>query len=271
MFTNCRPFPGVTHITDAMGVSFTLVEGDDSALLFDAGYGLENVADYVRSLTGKPVKLILSHGHHDHILGARWFDRSLMDAEDLEEFQLRIARPQREKVQQQAADQGLSVPEDFLTAAVPLPEPMKYQGRIGRFSYSVFDLGGREVRAVHVPGHTAGSVVLYVPDCQLLLTGDDWNPCTWMWFPCSMPAKEWRDTMKDLVACLEKETGKEILAILCSHQAAPREGKELKAFLDYMTDERLLEAPAVDMGSPIRTHQVTLPEKGWVLLFDADK
>ena len=107
MFTNCRPFPGVTHITDAMGVSFTLVEGDDSALLFDAGYGLENVADYVRSLTGKPVKLILSHGHHDHILGARWFDRSLMDAEDLEEFQLRIARPQREKVQQQAESCGL--------------------------------------------------------------------------------------------------------------------------------------------------------------------
>ena len=77
--------------------------------------------------------------------------------------------------------------------------------------------------------------------------------------------------MKDLVACLEKETGGEILGILCSHQAAPREGKELKAFLDYMTDERLREAPAVDMGSPIHTHQVTLPEKGWVLLFDADK
>ena len=271
MFTNCRPFPGVTHITDAMGVSFTLVEGDDSALLFDAGYGLENVAEYVRSLTGKPVKLILSHGHHDHILGARWFDRSLMDAEDLEEFQLRIARPQREKVQQQAESCGLTVPEDFFTAVIPLPEPLKYQGRIGRFETSVFDLGSREVRAVHVPGHTAGSVVLYVPDCRLLLTGDDWNPCTWMWFPCSMPAKEWRDTMKDLVTCLEKETGGEILGILCSHQAAPREGKELKAFLDYMTDERLLEAPAVDMGSPIRTHQVTLPEKDWVLLFDADK
>ena len=44
MFTNCRPFPGITHITDAMGVSFTLIEGGDSALLFDAGYGREDVA-----------------------------------------------------------------------------------------------------------------------------------------------------------------------------------------------------------------------------------
>jgi glyoxylase-like metal-dependent hydrolase (beta-lactamase superfamily II) len=71
MFTNCRPFPGITHITDAMGVSFTLIEGGDSALLFDAGYGLEDVAAYVRTLTEKPVELILSHGHHDHMLGAR--------------------------------------------------------------------------------------------------------------------------------------------------------------------------------------------------------
>ena len=71
MFTACRPFPGVTHITDIMGVSFTLVEGEDSALLLDAGYGLEDVAAYIGTLTGKPVELILSHGHHDHMLGAR--------------------------------------------------------------------------------------------------------------------------------------------------------------------------------------------------------
>ena len=44
MFVSCNPFPGVFHITDAMGVSFSLVEGEDSALLFDAGYGLEDVA-----------------------------------------------------------------------------------------------------------------------------------------------------------------------------------------------------------------------------------
>ena len=62
MFTACRPFPGVTHITDIMGVSFTLIEGEDSALLLDAGYGLEDVAAYIGTLTGKPVELILSHG-----------------------------------------------------------------------------------------------------------------------------------------------------------------------------------------------------------------
>ena len=106
MFTSCSPFPGVTHITDAMGVSFTLIEGDDSALLFDAGYGLEDVAAYVRTRTEKPVELILSHGHHDHILGARWFDHSLMDTADREEFLLRTAQLQRQNVQKQAAEKA---------------------------------------------------------------------------------------------------------------------------------------------------------------------
>jgi len=271
MFTVCRPFPGVSHITDIMGVSFTLVEGEDSALLFDAGYGLEDVAGFVRTLTDKPVELILSHGHHDHILGARWFDHSLMDPADLEEFRIRVSREQRGKVQKQAEEQGLSVPGDFFTAEIPLPEPLKYIDRTGDFDCSVFDLGGREVWAVRVPGHTAGSVVLYVPDIQLLLTGDDWNPCTWMWFPCSLPARQWRDTMLELVAQLEKESGEELIYVLCSHQAAPREAKELKAFLAFMTDDRLREAPAVDTGTPIHTCQVAVPEKGWVLLFDADK
>jgi glyoxylase-like metal-dependent hydrolase (beta-lactamase superfamily II) len=148
---------------------------------------------------------------------------------------------------------------------------MKYTGSLGDFACCGFDLGGLEVLALRVPGHTAGSLVLFIPSLRLLLTGDDWNPCTWMWFPCSLPARQWRDTMLKLIFQVEKEADGEIISVLCSHQAAPRKGKELKAFLAYMTDERLLAAPAVDMGAPINTHQVTVPEKGWILLFDADK
>ena len=271
MFVSCNPFPGVFHITDAMGVSFSLVEGKDSALLFDAGYGLEDVAGYVRTLTEKPVELILSHGHHDHMLGARWFDHSLMDSADREEFMLRTAQLQRQKVQKQAADQGLSVPEDFFTMEIPVPEPLKYLDRLGNFDCSVFDLGGREVWVVRVPGHTAGSVVLYVPDQQLLLTGDDWNPCTWMWFPESLSVHTWRKNMRAALPAIEKETGAGISHVLCSHQPAPREGAELREYMDYMTDERLDSAPAVDMNSPVRTRQVTCPARDWVLVFDAAK
>ena len=269
MFTECRPFPGITHITDAMGVSFTLIEGEDSALLFDAGYGLEDVAGYVRSLTDKPVELILSHGHHDHVLGARWFDHSLMDPADLEEFRLRTARAQREAVRGQALEKGLHVPEDFLAGEIPLPEPLKYIDVAGDFDCSVFDLGSREVWAIRVPGHTAGSIVLFVPDVHLLLTGDDWNPCTWMWFPCSLPVRQWHGNMIRLLAVLEQEGS--LRHVLCSHQPNLRDASELKEFLAYITEDRILSAPAVDMGNPIHTRQVFCPEKNWVLIFDGDK
>ena len=75
MFKASQVLPGVTHITDAMGVSFTLIEGEKKAVLFDTGYGMEDVGAYVRTLTDRPVKVLLSHGHHDHMLGARWFGK----------------------------------------------------------------------------------------------------------------------------------------------------------------------------------------------------
>ena len=50
-----------------------------------------------------------------------------------------------------------------------------------------------------------------------------------------------------------------------------REGKELKDYLAYMTDERIREAPAVDMGVPVDTHQIVKEPEGWVLVFDRAK
>ena len=77
--------------------------------------------------------------------------------------------------------------------------------------------------------------------------------------------------MKDLIRTLEKEHGQEILHVLCSHQPMVRVAGELKAFLEYMDDERLESAPAVDMGVPIETHEIRKESEGWILLFDKEK
>ncbi len=271
MFTVCRPFPGIFHITDEMGVSFTLVEGEDSALVFDAGYGTEDAAAYLRTLTDRPFELILSHGHHDHILGARWFDHSLMDSADLEEFRLRTGSGQREKVRRQAEERGVALSDGFMSAEIREPLPLKYNDKVGPFQSCVFDLGNREAWVVRIPGHTPGSVVLFVPDLQLLLTGDDWNPCTWMWFPSSLPVRQWREAMVCLISALEQAAPPEISHVLCSHQPGLRKASELKEYLAYITEERLQAAPPVDTGTPIDAHEVSNSARGWVLRFDAGK
>ena len=77
--------------------------------------------------------------------------------------------------------------------------------------------------------------------------------------------------MQAVLPAIEKETGAGIRQVLCSHQPAPREGAELREYLDYMNDDRLAAAPSVDMNSPIRTCQAACPDRGWVLIFDAEK
>ena len=264
-------FPGIRHLTDAMGVSFTLIEGRERAILFDTGYGMEDVKAFAGTLTDKPLTVLLSHGHHDHMLGARWFEKTFLCREDLEEFRERTGEGQRTKVRKQAQDQGVAVPEDFMTAPIALPEDILFTETAGPYERRREETGGLEVQIIKVPGHTPGSIVLYVPEHDLLLTGDDWNPCTWMWFPTSAAANVWRDRMKELIRTLEEESGREIRHVICSHQPMMREGRELKGFLEYMTDERMKEAPMVDMGAPIRTHQVVSEADGWVLIFDMDK
>ena len=264
-------FPGIRHITETMGVGFTLIEGSERAILFDTGYGMEDVKAFITTMTDKPVTVLLSHGHHDHMLGARWFPKTYLCAEDMEEFLERTGKGQRTKVKAQAEEQHVSVPEDFMTAEIAPPEAILFNEKAGSFERKRVNLGSLEVQVIKVPGHTPGSIVLYVPAYDLLLTGDDWNPCTWMWFPTSAGAGLWRNRMKELIHTLEEENRRTIQSVICSHQPMKREGRELKEFLEYMTNERLADAPAIDMGAPINTHEIRNDEKGWQLIFDRDK
>ena len=271
MFKSLQVFPGIYHITDAMGVSFTLIEGSEKCLLVDTGYGTEDCAAFVRTLTSRPVQVLLTHGHHDHALGSRWFPAVSMCAEDMPVFSLRTGRAQRKAVAGQAASMGVAVPDDFLSAPIADPAPVQFSETLDGFPLCRISLGDTEAWIVHVPLHTPGSCIVAVPKYHLLLTGDDWNPCTWMWFAESAGARIWRNSMARVIPALEKEMGCTIDIVLCSHQPAPRDGSELKEYLTFMTDERLLSAPSVNMNSPINTHELSCPGRGWTLVFDADK
>ena len=123
-FTVHGTLPGVRHIQDGMGVCMTLLTGDRRALLVDAGYGMEDVAAFVGTLTDLPVTLLLTHHHHDHALGARWFEGALMFPEDRADYPLYTGEAQRRRVLEQAAAKGLSPAGDLLAAAFPMPSAL---------------------------------------------------------------------------------------------------------------------------------------------------
>ena len=83
--------PGVFHIRDGMGVCMTLLRGEKRALLVDTGYGAEDVAAFVRTLTDLPLTVVLTHGHHDHALGSRWFGEVHLLPEDFPVYETSTA------------------------------------------------------------------------------------------------------------------------------------------------------------------------------------
>ena len=257
-FTAQWVFPGVCHIRDELGVHMTLLSGGQRALLVDAGYGTENVAAFAASLTDRPVTLVLTHGHHDHALGARWFDRALMLREEIPVYQSYTADFWRRRVLTSAGNQGSAVDRSaFLSAAMPEAEVLA-PGRI--------DLGGLSAVIVPCPGHTPGSLTVYVPEYRLLLTGDDWNPTTWLFFPEAVSVDVWLRNMRAL--CAEWN----FRQVLCPHSPDLHPREALEAFLAAVTPQALAAARKVDTGAwlGVDTEQIDL-SGGKCLVFDRSK
>ena len=57
---------GLWALDDAHQGSLYLIEGNERALLIDAGMGAEPLLPVLRTLTDKPIVLALTHAHVDH-------------------------------------------------------------------------------------------------------------------------------------------------------------------------------------------------------------
>ena len=259
--------PGVMHIRDAMGVCMTLIEGENAALLVDAGYGTEDVGAFIRNLIGsKPISVYLTHNHHDHTLGMYKLG-SLGDCEvfmlraDLPSFHIYNGQAKRRQVLAQARSKGVIGMDKtsealFLAGKCKLPSVAE-PGDI--------DLGGLTARIIACPGHTPGSGCVLVVERQLLLTGDDWNPCTWLFFPEALGVREYRENLRML-------QNFDFTHVLCSHQLACFPREKFGAFVNGLTDNVLEAAKAVSIGGyeHIDTRQAEVAE-GQILVFDWQK
>ena len=249
--------PGICHIEDALGVCITLLCGNRQAVLVDAGFGLEDVAAFTASLTDRPIRLILTHGHYDHILGAGYFPEAALFPEDVPLAQEHEISFWRKRVLEEASVRGIPTDEHaFLSAPAPVWTVLET---------GTIDLGGLSVEVIHCPGHTPGSAVIYVPERELLLTGDDWNPTTWLFFREALPV---RDYLRNMRALLELP----FRHVLCPHDKTLFERSELDRFVLGLTDAALAAAKPVDTGEWLGIHTMeAVPAPGQRLVFDAAK
>lgn len=141
-----------------LDVTVGLVDAADGVLLVDAGTTLteaEAIDADVHAITGRPVtRIILTHKHFDHVLGATAFrGAEIYSAAEVADY-LTTAAPQ---IRADALRHGTDAAEvDRATEALRAPDH-----RIGD---TVIDLGDRSV-ATRRPGggHTGADLIVVVP------------------------------------------------------------------------------------------------------------
>jgi len=186
-----RPEPWLYSIRDRMEVFCWLLVGEKAALLLDTGYGIGNLPAKVRELTDKPLTVMLSHAHTDHAMGAYQFDRVLLHPSDFELLSEHCGVIWRRKAVDAVMQNHRKLAQyikgfdsdGYLQKGAGNPERLEEDAE--------FDLGGLTAQVVPMPGHTKGSSGLFIPEHEILLTGDAANRSTFMFMPESLPLAEY--------------------------------------------------------------------------------
>ncbi len=132
-------YPWLYSIKDPQNVFCYLAVGNESALLFDTVYGIGNLPKTIRTITDKPVCVVLGHGHLDHANGACQFEEAWVHEADFEVCRRDTSEEIRRETLRQLKEWGSALPEDFA------PE-VYVKGGTGNLKKlpvgKVFDLGG---------------------------------------------------------------------------------------------------------------------------------
>lgn len=158
-----------------------LIIGNSSALLFDTGNGIGDIKAVVQQLTDKPVVVLNSHTHFDHIGGNHQFDKILSVSTPFS-----IANSlgaDNEMIKTEASAEALchGLPAGVTQAGHRIL-PFTITGKVEEGT--VIDLGNRKLEVLQVPGHTDDAIALLDREAGFLWTGDTfYEGPIWLYFP----------------------------------------------------------------------------------------
>lgn len=139
-----------------------LLEGEDRAVLIDTGLETEELQKIVGSLTNKPVVVIHTHGHIDHIGNDQQFEEIMLHPKDFNLYWTHSSaafrkeffkeQPEKARLNKQSINQNVELE--------PLADGM------------TIDLGGRKLEVNENPGHTQGCISLIEEAKKAIYIGD---------------------------------------------------------------------------------------------------
>jgi glyoxylase-like metal-dependent hydrolase (beta-lactamase superfamily II) len=186
---------GVFLIAEPAHVNSFLVVGRERAALIDSGLGIDRIRPVVEAMTNRPIQVVNTHYHWDHVGGNQEFTDTAIHELGAEALVIGASagelRPYLAVIEEvvaatpafRALDERLfsflseettprGLPEGFDPDAWTLhPGP---PSRLLRAD-DVIDLGGRSLRVLHTPGHTPDSICLLDERHGILFGGDTIN------------------------------------------------------------------------------------------------
>ena len=149
--------------------SVYVVEGEDRALVIDAGAWMPHLDKAIAQLTDKPTTLVITHAHGDHVGGVVCFPEVWVHPAD----------------------------------TVLIGDAEGYDGEIKFLADGeIIDLGGRQLEVLHTPGHTFGSITLFDKARHYGFSGDSFGSTNLLLF--AGPFSAFANTCIRTAAYMEK-------------------------------------------------------------------
>jgi cyclase len=255
------------------------VVGDDGVLMVDTFFtpaAVEDLIGVIAAETKQPLKYALNtHYHLDHtggnqVLAARGIPiiahEKVMEWQTVKNRRFLRAADELQKRRDTAAKQLSEIPADQVDKRAPLERQIRRLDAMMSIKLTNptvtfasgkvhLHLGKREVVLFTLPGHTGGDVLAYVPDANVVFTGDmGWRKT----LPNLVDA-----TVNDWIISLDK-----LLAEYPNAKFVPGHGEvataaEMREFRDYLVDLRTRVTQAIADGLTVEQakERLKLPEK----------
>jgi hydroxyacylglutathione hydrolase len=139
--------------------TFVLYDETGEAIIIDAGcqstIEINNLTDFIKKQNLKPVELLSTHGHIDHILGNLFLKNNYNIAYRAHEGDRFLI----ENAVEQASLFGLKIEKP------PLPDQYLSDNEQIQFGNSILDV-------IYLPGHSPGGVGFYCKEQKFIVVGD---------------------------------------------------------------------------------------------------
>jgi len=172
------------HVDELLRCNIWHIKGRDHDLLIDTGMGICSLKDEIEDLLGKPVIVVATHSHLDHMGSMYEFNTRVIhrcEADilaDPPQVSLDINDWPIEEIEG-LQESGYALENVRMITALPragfdlhsFQTPAAVPTRLVDEG-DVIDLGNRHFQVLHLPGHSPGSIGLWEEQTGILFSGD---------------------------------------------------------------------------------------------------